>query len=42
MKGGIVTLKAIALISEGIAKLGFDAIFEKVVEELYYRGEKRS
>ena len=39
MMGGIVTLGAIVLISEGIAKLGFDAIFEKVVEELYYRCE---
>lgn len=39
--GGIVTLGVIGLISEGIAKYGFEAIFEAVVKELYARGETK-
>ena len=39
--GGIVTLGVIGLISEGIAKYGFEAIFEAVVKELYTRGETK-
>ncbi len=39
MIGGIITLGVIGLLSEGIAKYGFDAIFSDVVKELYSRGE---
>ena len=41
MSGGIATLGVIGLISEGIAKYGFDAIFTAVVKELYSRGETK-
>lgn len=39
--GGIATLGVIGLISEGITKYGFDAIFSAVVNELNKRGETK-
>ena len=39
--GGIFTLGLIGLVSEGIAKYGFETIFEAVVKELYARGETK-
>ena len=41
MLGGILTLGVAALISEGLAKYGFEAIFTAVVKELYKRGETK-
>ena len=41
MLGGLVTLGAIGLISEGLTKYGFDAIFNASVKELYKRGENK-
>lgn len=39
--GGIATLGVIGLLSEGVAKYGFDAIFAAVVKELYKKGEDK-
>ena len=39
--GGIITLGVIGLVSEGIAKYGFETIFEAVVKALYARGETK-
>ena len=41
MIGGIATLGVIGLLSEGITKYGFEAIFSAVVKELYNRGETK-
>ncbi len=41
MIGGIITLGVLGLISEGITKFGFDAVFKGVVKELYKQGETK-
>lgn len=41
MIGGIVTLGVACLISEGLSKFGFDAIFSAVIKELYKKGETK-
>lgn len=41
MIGGLLTLGVIGLISEGITKYGFDAIYKGVINELYKRGETK-
>ncbi len=41
MLGGIATLGIIGLISESLAKYGFDALYKSVVKELYKRGETK-
>lgn len=41
MIGGIITLGVIGMISHGITEFGFDAIFTRVVKELYKQGESK-
>lgn len=42
MLGGIAVLGVLALLSEGIAKYGVEAIFTAVVKELYRKGETKN
>ena len=41
MIGGILTLGAVGLISDGISEYGFDLIFNGVVKQLYKQGESK-
>ena len=41
MIGGIITLGAIGVIADALAKYGFEAILKGVVKELYKRGETK-
>lgn len=41
MIGGLFTLGAIGIVSEGITEFGLDAVFTAVVKELYNRGETK-
>ena len=41
MVGGVLTLGAIGLITDGISEYGFDAIFNGVVKQLYKQGESK-
>ena len=42
MAGGLATLGVIGLISHGLSRFGFEAIFSAVLKELYKRGETES
>ena len=42
MLGGIITLCAIGLISEGITEYGFDELFKAVITEMYRKGDSKT